>query len=115
MQGRRAVRVAVALWLTLAIVVWNVTFDRVIVEAGRAYIRAARESAKSGSYLKVGEWMDAAIVHGVWLASALSLGILAAGLIAIRIASRHDAVRAADAAASAPQGGPDTVRPAARS
>jgi hypothetical protein len=89
MKGRRGVHVAVALWITLAIVVWNVIFDRVIVEAGRAYIRAARESAKSGAYLKVGDWMAAAVVHGVWLASALSLAILAAGLIAIRIASRQ--------------------------
>lgn len=92
-QGRRAVRVAVALWITLAVVAWNVTFDRVIVEAGRAYIRAARESAKSGFYLDVGKWMDAAIVHGLWVASALSVTILAVGLPATRFASRRDAER----------------------
>jgi hypothetical protein len=89
-NGRRAVRVAVTLWVILAVVVWNVTFDRVIVEAGRAYIRAARESAKSGSYLKVGDWMSAAIVHGVWLASGVAVAILAVGLAAIRAASKRD-------------------------
>ena len=61
-------RVAVALWIILAIVVWNVTFDRIIVEAGRAYIRAARAAAESGIYLGVGEWMQAAVSHGVWVA-----------------------------------------------
>jgi hypothetical protein len=90
MQRRRAVRVAVALWITLAIVVWNVTFDRVIVEAGRAYIRAARVAAESGSFLSAGEWMRAAAVHGVWVASALSMAILAVGLAAIRAAAKRE-------------------------
>ena len=90
MSGRRAVRAAVALWIVLAIVVWNVTFDRIVVEAGRAYIRAARAAAEGGSYLRVDEWMGAAIVRGLWVASAFALVILAVGLLAIRIASRRD-------------------------
>jgi hypothetical protein len=88
-QGRGIVGVAVALWVTLAIVVWNVTFDRILVESGRALVRAARASAESGAYLRTGDWMQAAVVHGVWVASALSLGILAVGLAAIGFASRR--------------------------
>jgi hypothetical protein len=90
MAGRREIRVAVALWIALAVVVWNVTFDRVVVEAGRAYIRAARASDEGGSYLPVGDWMAAATRRGVWVASGLSLAILAIGLVAIRVASRRE-------------------------
>ena len=39
------VRVASALWLVLAAVVWNVIFDRVIVLAGRRYVYDAALSA----------------------------------------------------------------------
>ncbi|MQA31340.1 MAG: hypothetical protein GEU82_16145 [Luteitalea sp.] len=90
MNGRRGARAAVALWITLAIVVWNVTFDRIIVEAGRAYIRAARASVAGGSYLRVEDWMGGAIADGVWAASALSVLILTVGLVAIRAATRRD-------------------------
>jgi len=91
-QDRRTAtttRVAIALWVTLAVVVWNVAFDRVVVESGRAYIRAARAAADAGAYLAVGEWMHAAVIHGLWVASALSLAVLSIGLVAIRIAVRR--------------------------
>ena len=88
-QGRWPVRAAVALWIILAVVVWNVTFDRLIVEAGRAFVRAARASAGTGSYLRAGDWMHAAVVHGMWVASTLSLAVLTVGMVAIRIAMRQ--------------------------
>jgi hypothetical protein len=95
MSGSRAVRLAVALWIALAIVVWNVIFDRVVVVAGRVYVRAAAESARnSGTYLRVDDWMGPAIVHGAWTASAASVLILALGLVAIRVALRR--MRAAE-------------------
>jgi hypothetical protein len=95
MTGSRAVRLAVALWITLSIVVWNVIFDRVVVVAGRAYVRTAADSARhSGVYLRVDDWMRPAIVHGAWTASAISVAILAIGLVAIRVASRR--MRAAE-------------------
>ena len=95
MTGSRAVRFAVALWITLSIVVWNVIFDRVVVVAGRVYVRAAAESARhGGTYLRVDDWMRPAIVRGAWAASAVSVAILALGLIAIHMASRR--IRAAD-------------------
>ena len=34
-------RLAVALWIVWAVVVWNVVFDRVLVNAGREYVRSA--------------------------------------------------------------------------
>jgi hypothetical protein len=90
MTGSRAVRLAVALWITLAVVVWNVIFDRVVVVAGRVYVRAAADAARNGgTYLRADDWMRPAIVHGAWTASAASVLILALGLVAIRVASRR--------------------------
>ena len=40
-QPGPAARLARALWIAWAIVVWNVVFDRVIVVAGRSYVAAA--------------------------------------------------------------------------
>ena len=56
--GWRTAPVAVALWFVLAVVVWNVTFDRIIVEAGRAYIRAARVSARLAAPLARASMID---------------------------------------------------------
>jgi hypothetical protein len=90
MSGSRAVRLAVALWITLAVVVWNVIFDRVIVVAGRVYVRAAADATRhGGTYLHADHWMRPAIAHGAWTASAVSVVILAIGLTAIRVASRR--------------------------
>jgi len=44
--SRRTARVAVALWIALAVVVWNVVFDRVLVVAGRQYVYAATIAAR---------------------------------------------------------------------
>lgn len=78
MTPRRKVRVALALWLAFAVVVWNVVFDRLIVLAGRRYVHDAAESAaQRGVYLRVDDWMDSATANAAWTAS------LAAGAIAI--------------------------------
>jgi hypothetical protein len=91
MDRGRLVRIARALWVVWAVIVWNVVFDRVIVVAGRAYIRAAIESASAGGPRpRMDDFMRPAIPHGVWLSSASALAILAIGLPAIAYASRHE-------------------------
>jgi hypothetical protein len=87
---RRAARLALALWIVWALVVWNVVFDRVIVLAGRQYVHAASVSARdSGRYLRVGDAMRPAIARGVRLASGAAAGILAVGLVLIPLAARR--------------------------
>jgi hypothetical protein len=44
-QPGPAARLARALWIVWAVLVWNVVFDRVIVVAGRSYITAAYRAA----------------------------------------------------------------------
>ena len=81
---------AVILWIVFAIVVWNVVFDRVIVVAGRDFVAAALEGAKSGRpYLRAGDWMAPAATRGAWLATAAAAVILLVGLGAVGFARRR--------------------------
>ncbi len=89
MTFKAKVRVASALWLVLAVVVWNVIFDRVIVLAGRRYVYDAAVSAQQGVYLSIDTEMRPAVRRGVWLASAASLPIAIVGLAAVQFAARR--------------------------
>ena len=89
MHPARATRVARALWIAWAVIVWNVVFDHVIVVAGREYLSAAVHAARSGAgYLGMDEWMRPAVTRGLWIASASAAAILVTGLIASAFASR---------------------------
>jgi hypothetical protein len=91
---RRSPRVAAALWLVLALAVWNVVFDRILVLAGRRYAFAAATAVQNGhDYVRIDDWMRPATVHGVRVASLVALAIALAGLMAVAIASRVDRKR----------------------
>lgn len=89
MTFRIRVRVAAALWLVLAGVVWNVVFDRVVVLAGRRYVRDAAMSWQRGVPIPIDLYMRPAIRRGVWLASAVALPIAAGGVAAVQLAARR--------------------------
>jgi hypothetical protein len=84
------VRLAAALWIAFAIVVWNVVLDQTIVLAGRQYIIAALASAESmGPYVSMQDWMRPAAVRGFWMANAAAAAILAVGFFGLRAAARR--------------------------
>jgi hypothetical protein len=86
-----AARIARALWIAWAVIVWNVVFDRVIVVAGRSYITAARRAADanpSGPLVDMDDWMRPAITRGLWLATASAGAILVTGLVTVHFAQR---------------------------
>ena len=92
MQPRAAIRLARALWIAWAVIVWNVVFDHVIVVAGRDYIHAAGLAAgrhgPDGRFLvQMDEFMRPAVTRGLWMASAAAGAIVLIGLIAIHFAS----------------------------
>ena len=87
MQPPRAVRIARALWISWAVIVWNVVFDHVIVVAGRNYLEAASSAAVTGPYPRMDDWMHPAVARAFWTASAAALAILIVGLILIGTAS----------------------------
>lgn len=84
------VRLARALWIAWAVIVWNVVFDRVIVMAGRRYVFAAATAFGRGlPYVRMDDWMRPAVSRGAEIASASAAAILLAGLFAIGRGARH--------------------------
>jgi hypothetical protein len=84
-QPRPAARIARALWIAWAVIVWNVVFDRVIVVAGRSYIAAANAAAPRAN---MDGFMRPAVARGLWMASAAGGAVLVTGLTAVRAAER---------------------------
>jgi hypothetical protein len=100
-QPAAAARIARALWMAWAIVVWNVVFDHVIVVAGRNYIVAAGQAARAippAAPVNMDNWMRPAVTHGLWIATAAAGAILLAGLLSVSQAARRVArsTRASD-------------------
>jgi len=88
---RRQVIVAVALWLLLAFVVWNVIFDRMIVLAGRRYSHDAGVLYRMTSrYLYIDEVMRPAVAHAARVASVAAGTLALVGLLGIRMAASRD-------------------------
>jgi hypothetical protein len=112
-QPRSAARIARALWIAWAIVVWNVVLDRVIVVAGRQFIVAAAGQAAAspaGPFANMDDWMRPAVTRGFWIATAAGLALLATGLTAVSYAGRRSQRRGDPLAPRRP---PSTVRSAA--
>ena len=83
----RAARLATGLWIVWAAIVWNVVLDRVIVVAGRHYIRAAGLADRDlAPHPGMDDWMRPAVTRGVWIATAAACVILAVGLPSVRAA-----------------------------
>ena len=82
-----AARLACALWILWAVLVWNVVFDLVIVVAGRSYIAAAgRAAASHAGFANMDDWMRPAVTRGFWIATVAGGVIVLVGLAAVRSA-----------------------------
>jgi hypothetical protein len=91
-QPRTSARLARALWIVWAVVVWNVVFDRVIVVAGRSYIVAATRATAADPAappLNMDEWMAPAVTRGLIAATVAAGAVLAAGFAGISFAARR--------------------------
>ena len=81
-------RLARVLWIALAVVVWNVIFDRVIVVAGREMVAAAGRAAPNGPFPNIDDYMRPAVTRGFWIATVSGSVILLAGLAFVSRAKR---------------------------
>ena len=89
-QPQTAARLARALWILWAVIVWNVVFDQVIVRAGRDYLVAAgRASASHALRPNMDAYMRPAAQRGLWIATAAGALILFTGLASVRAAARR--------------------------
>jgi hypothetical protein len=90
-EPERAARLARALWIIWAVIVWNVVLDHVIVVAGRRYIAAAETAGVPRANMDA--FMRPAVARGLWLASAAGGVVLAVGLGAVRAAEHGGSTR----------------------
>jgi hypothetical protein len=87
---RIASRIARALWIAWAVILWNVVFDHVVVAAGRRYVAAAARAAATPHpvYENMDAWMRPAVTCGLWMATAASSAVAASGFFFLRAAAR---------------------------
>ena len=95
-QSRLSARLARALWIAWAVIIWNVVFDHAMVVAGRDYIAAAARAAAApaGPFANMDEWMRPAVRRGFWMATAAGAAVLLVGLAAISVSARSADPRA---------------------
>ncbi|MDR1989912.1 MAG: hypothetical protein LBQ09_06735 [Acidobacteriaceae bacterium] len=84
MTPRSRVRLAVILWITLGIIVWNVVFDHVVDDATHRFVLDTTFAYRAGEpFLLIKDYMPAAVHRGVWLGTVAGGSVVAVGLIAI--------------------------------
>jgi len=83
-------RAAVLLWGALAVVVWNVVFDAVVIEAGRDYLtRQALHQQGQGPGVTIPDVMRPGVMRGVRLASLYGGGVAGCGLVGVWVVARR--------------------------
>jgi hypothetical protein len=83
-------RAAVLLWGALAVVVWNVVFDAVVIEAGRDYLtRQALHQQGQGPGVTIPGVMRPGVMRGVRLASLYGGGVAGCGLVGVWVVARR--------------------------
>jgi hypothetical protein len=87
---RRALgRAAVVAWAACAVVVWNVVFDAIVIEAGRDYLtRQALHQQGQGGAVTIRGVMDPGVARAARTATVSAGAVAAAGLAATWLASR---------------------------
>ena len=90
-QRRPAMRrAAVLAWAVGAVVVWNVVFDEIVIQAGRDYLtlQALYQQGKAPAVTIRGV-MDPGVARAARTATLSGGGVGAAGLLAIWLAARR--------------------------
>ena len=87
-----AARLARALWIVWAVIVWNVVFDHVVVSAGRRYVEAAARAASVPApirrYENMDAWMRPAVARAFWIATSASAVLIVSGVFLVGAAAR---------------------------
>ncbi len=94
--GRRMRRAAIVAWTACAVVIWNVVFDAIVVQAGRDYLTLQALSQQGrGPLVTIREVMDPAVTHAARTATLSGGAVGAAGILAAWAAARQRAGRSA--------------------
>ena len=83
--GRRE-RVAVCIWLVVALVAWNGLYDLLLARSTQTYLlQQALHQAGSGPWIDLTSAMDIAVRDAAWLSTLWAGILLLAGMITIRL------------------------------
>jgi uncharacterized membrane protein SpoIIM required for sporulation len=86
---RREERIAVAIWLIVALVVWNGVYDLLMTRGIKDYLlRQALHQAGRGPEVSMTALIDLAITDAMWVSTLWASVILLAGLMTIRLLMR---------------------------
>jgi hypothetical protein len=86
----RRERIAVAIWLVVALVVWNGVYDLLMTRGIKDYLlRQALHQAGRGPEVSMTALIDLAITEATWISTLWASVILLAGLITIRLLSNR--------------------------
>ena len=86
----RSERTALAVWIVLAIALWNGIFEMMVVRGVKEYLfRVALYDAGRRPFTPIGDVMDPAIYHATWVATLWTSIVLLTALLTIRSFSRR--------------------------
>ena len=84
----RSQRIAVALWLVLAVGLWNAIFEMMVIRGVKEYLfRAALFDAGRGPLTPIRQIMDPAIFDATWVATLWTSVVALLALVTIRLLS----------------------------
>jgi len=85
----RSERIAVTIWLVLAVVVWNGIYDVLLTRGVKEYLfRAALHEAGRGPFVPMAGIMDVTVHDAIWISTLWAGIILLAGLATILVMRR---------------------------
>jgi hypothetical protein len=83
-------RIAVTVWVIVAVVVWNGVYDLLMTRGIKDYLlRQALHQAGRGPEVSMTALIDLAITEATWVSTLWASAILLAGLITIRLLMRR--------------------------
>jgi hypothetical protein len=83
---QRRERLAVVLWLIIALVVWNGLYDLLLARSTETYLfRQAIHQAGRGPSVDLSSAMAAAVRDAVWISTLWASVLLLSGLVTIRL------------------------------
>jgi hypothetical protein len=86
----RSERLPVAIWLALAIVVWNGVYDVLLTRGVKEYLfRWALHEAGRGPLVPMSRIMEVTVRDAVWVSTLWAGIILLAGMVTIRLMRRQ--------------------------
>jgi hypothetical protein len=86
---RRRTALWLALWIVVAVVVWNGVYDMLLTRGVKDYLlRAALNQAGRGPAVNLSEEMGIAVRYAAWMATLWASSVLLAGLVTLRFSGR---------------------------